>query len=207
MTSPADYATRRQSEILGDGPRIAPLPPERRSDEQQALVERMRPPKQWQGMKGAADTEWAEILAHNPGLFAAHMGFAQKFMAEGKLMPRDRELAVLRLAWISGAPFEWGGHVLIGKACGVEAGELPMIMEGSGAEGWSEHDRALLRAAEELHEDSMICDATWDSLAKRMDEAQLIELVMLIGHYKTVAYYQNALRFRLPQGNEGLLAR
>ena len=197
----------RQSAILGDGPRIAPLALDARNQMQQALIERMQPPQQVRGTKGGNDTQWAEILAHHPELFVAHMGFAQVFMAEPALDPRDRELAVLRLAWISGAPFEWGGHVTIGKACGISDEEIERILEGADAEGWSMYERALLRSAEELHENSMISDVTWDVLAAQLDERQLIELVMLIGHYKTVAYYQNALRFSLPQGNEGLLAR
>jgi alkylhydroperoxidase family enzyme len=64
-----------------------------------------------------------------------------------------------------------------------------------------------VRAAEELHYDSMISDETWADLSETLNDKQLIELAMLIGQYKTVAYYQNALRFRLPEGNEGLSAR
>ena len=197
----------RQKAILGDGPRLAPLAAAERSPEQQQLIERAKPPAEIQRQRGGDDTEWVEIMARNPGLFSAHMAFAMKIMAEGALIPRDRELAVLRLAWISGAPFEWGGHVVIAKACGVTAEEVARVIDGPDAAGWSRHDRALLLAGEELHADSMISDATWSDLSAGLDDRQLIELIMLIGHYKTVAYYQNTLRFRLPAGNEGLLAR
>jgi alkylhydroperoxidase family enzyme len=200
-------AAARQLEVLGDKPRISPLAPEDCSPEQRELIERFQPPRQVRSMKGASDTEWSEILARHPALFAAHMGFAQQFLVMPALSPRDRELAVLRLAWISGAPFEWGGHVTIAKACGVSAEEIERVIEGVEAPDWNAYDRALLRAVDELHTGSMICDATWGALAEKLDERQLIEFVMLIGHYTTVAYYQNALRFRLPEGNEGLLAR
>lgn len=202
-----NWAAARQSEILKDGPRIAPLKPGERSDEQAALIECSRPPAQVRHLPGADDTEWIEIIARHPALFAAHMAFAQQFMTSGQLAPRHRELAVLRLAWLSGAPFEWGGHVTIAKLCGVSPGEIVRVIEGPDAPGWQPLDAALLRAVEELHADTMITDATWTGLAAGLDEAQLIEFVMLIGHYKTVACYQNALRMRLPAGNEGLLAR
>ena len=39
------------------------------------------------------------------------------------------------------------------------------------------------------------------------NDKKLIELVILAGQYKTVAYYQNSLRLPLPEGNMGLLAR
>jgi hypothetical protein len=53
----------------------------------------------------------------------------------------------------------------------------------------------------------MISDATWRTLAKRLDERQLIELPIVVGQYQTVAYYQNSLRLRLHTGNLGLMAR
>ena len=53
----------------------------------------------------------------------------------------------------------------------------------------------------------MISDATWEVLDSSLDDKQLIELVMLVGQYQTVAYYQNALRVRLREGNAGLSAR
>lgn len=197
----------RETAILGNGPRIAPLAEADRTPEQAQLIERAQPPAQVRQSAGGQDSEWVEIMAHQPGLFTAHLAFAQKFMTEATLSARDRELAVLRLAWLSGAPFEWGGHVIIGKACGLSQEEIARIIEGPDAAGWSAHESALLRATEELHADSMISDATWAELSRGLGEPQLIEFILLIGHYTTVAYYQNALRFRLPAGNEGLRAR
>ena len=64
-----------------------------------------------------------------------------------------------------------------------------------------------MRAMEELHFDSMITDDTWADLQEFYNDKKLIELVILAGQYKTVAYYQNALRLPLPESNKGLLAR
>jgi alkylhydroperoxidase family enzyme len=75
------------------------------------------------------------------------------------------------------------------------------------AEGLDEHESAIVRAVDELHGDAMISDTTWDTLAKRLDERQLIELPIIVGQYQTVAYYQNSLRLRLHTGNRGLRAR
>jgi hypothetical protein len=63
---------------------------------------------------------------------------------------RDRELAVLRIGWLCRAPYDWGEHVDIGWRCGVTRAEIPQIIAGSAATGWSLHDRAILRGVEEL---------------------------------------------------------
>ncbi|HMO67303.1 MAG TPA: carboxymuconolactone decarboxylase family protein [Novosphingobium sp.] len=203
-----DPIKQRHDLILGQPPRIGPLAPEDRTPEQQQIVDRIRPPAGVQLQAGGASaTEWVETLARHPSLFMAHMAFAQQFMADAALDPRDRELVVLRLGWVRGSPFEWGGHVQIAKACGISAGEIAGIVDGPDHGGWVLRDSALLRAVDELHHEAMISDATWEALAAFLDERQLIELVMLVGHYTTVAFYQNALRLRLPGGNPGLLAR
>lgn len=198
----------RDKYILGSPPRLSPLQPEERSDTQRQLIEKMATPSYVVRDKGLKDDkEWIEILARHPELFVAHLEMTTQFFARGELSARDRELVVLRTGWLCQAPFEWGGHVPIGKACGISAEEIARLIDGSSARGWSKHDRALVRAAEELHFDSMISDDTWTDLAETLNDKQLIELVMVIGHYKTVAYYQNSLRFRLPEGNMGLAAR
>lgn len=53
----------------------------------------------------------------------------------------------------------------------------------------------------------MVSDGTWQELAARFDEQQLIELLVLVGQFTATAYFQNSLRLRLEKGNEGLFAR
>ena len=120
---------------------------------------------------------------------------------------RDRELAILRIAWLSQAPFEWGSHVKIARRNGITSQEIERVIAGSSAHGWSKQDRAIVRVMEELHFDSIITDDTWADLEEFYNDKKLIELVILAGQYKTVAYYQNSLRLPLPEGNMGLLAR
>jgi alkylhydroperoxidase family enzyme len=146
-------------------------------------------------------------MLRHPGLFARQAEIGVQLIGKGVLSARDRELAILRVGWLCQAPYEWGEHVIIAKKLGITSDEIEAITIGSGAPGWSEHEAAILRAVEELLADAMISDATWDVLAKRLDERQLIELPSLIGQYQAVAYYQNSLRLRLHGGNLGLRAR
>jgi alkylhydroperoxidase family enzyme len=61
----------------------------------------------------------------------------------------------------------------------------------------------LLRAADELHDDSCITDATWAALRERYDEKQLIEVPMVIGQYHLVSFTLNSLGIQLEPGVEG----
>jgi alkylhydroperoxidase family enzyme len=197
----------RQDYICGRPPRLSPLPANERTPRQQALFDEISMVVVDGVRKPREDKAALEILIRHEELYKAHMEVAQKYLSDCEMSIRDRELAILRLAWLSQAPFEWGSHVKIAKRNGVTAEEVARVIEGSSAPGWSRQDRAILRAIEELHFDSMISDVTWAELQSFYNDKKLIELVILAGQYKTVAYYQNSLRLPLPAGNQGLFAR
>ncbi len=211
-------------------PRIAPLAVDQLSDDLMHILRRMvvvNAALESRGRKSMAEfvTERAdgpaeELIAplaslpeiirtmlRHPRLFSRITDVGIHLLSKGALPARERELAILRIGWLCKAPYEWGEHVLVAKKVGLGSEEIERVAQGSHADGWNEHDQAILRAAEELHADAMISDATWATLAKRYDERQLIELPILIGQYQMVAYYQNSLRLRLHQGNLGLNAR
>lgn len=190
----------RTEEILGQPPRIAPRTDLTAEERATAL-----PPKGY-GTPGEVPQMYA-IMLNNTALTAKLMPWSGYFLREGKLTPRDRELAILRNAWLCQAPYEWGEHVAIAKQVGVTSAEIEAIITGSSAPGWSTHDRAVLKAVEELDERAMISDATWAELARGMSKEQLLELPALVGSYKTIAYLQNSLRMELRPGNPGLAGR
>jgi 4-carboxymuconolactone decarboxylase len=200
---PAAIAAR-DAEIHGKPPRIAPLTEAELSGDALELITRLR-----SSINASAVTvipEYFRTMIKHPGIFrcALEMGTV---IFKGQVPPRDRELAVLRIGWLSRAPYEWGEHVDIGKRCGVTAEEIERVTRGSAAPGWSAHDAAILRAVEELMSDHMVSDATWATLAKKYGEPQLIEFVTMVGQYVTTGYVQNSLRMRLAADNPGLTYR
>jgi alkylhydroperoxidase family enzyme len=142
-------------------------------------------------------------FARHPKLFRDWLRFGGRLLGRGELPARDRELLILRTAVRCDAPYEWGQHVRIGLESGLEREEVDRVPAGPEAPGWSDHDATLLRAADELHDTSTLSDATWAALAERYDEHQLIETVMLVGHYHMVAFALNAFGVELDEGLEG----
>ena len=123
---------------------------------------------------------------------------------DGTLGARERELAVLRTGWLCRSGDEWGRHVPMGPPAGLTDDEIARIPEGPGGPGWSDLDAAILRAADELHEVSCISDPTWARLARELDESQLTELVMLVGHGHLVSFALNTLGIERGEAVVGL---
>ena len=207
-TTAQDRVRARQEEIIGKPPRIPPLPREEVAVEVRAATARLRG-----GLLGdsapiplEAIPEIMFTLCRYPA-WDLIMDMALEVHGRSTLSPRDRQLAVVRTAWLLGAPYEWGEHVKQSKKAGLSSEELERVTVGSGAPGWTRHERALLRAIEELRENAMISDETWATLSEQLSDAQMFELIALIGHFTNVAYIQNSLRLRLEPDNPGLTAR
>ena len=90
---------------------------------------------------------------------------------------------------------------------GFTRDDIERVTVGSSAPEWSDHERAILGAVEELHNDAMISDDTWRALARQLSEEQLLEFTVLVGQFTAVAYFQNALRLPLVEDSAGLATR
>jgi len=190
-------ADARMAQTTAGGPRYAPLRLDEVTPEGQEQVDALRAAFHIPEDRPFPDVSL--ITLRHPGMFKAQMVLGIELAAKGTIPARDRELAILRLAQLARAPFEWAEHVDIGKAFGVTPDEIERVIEGSSAPGWSEHDAALLRAVEELVADHCMADATWDTLAKTYSEMQMLEMPMLVGAYLMTALQQNTLKIQ-PKG-------
>lgn len=175
-------------------PRIAPLSKQDRSPSVQALLE---------GVSVAgSEANIFTTLIRAEGLTRKWLPFGGKLLS-GKLPPRDRELLILRSAWNCRADYEWAQHTGLALAAGLSEREVARIPAGPDA-GWEPFDAALLKAADELHSTFELSDAVWAVLSGRYDDAQLIEVPMLVGHYHMVAMTLKSLRVQLDPGLTGL---
>ena len=194
---------QREAEILNAPPRIAGVPLTEMSEEQRLIISRVR------GAIGADDSSISEyflILAKRPSLFVGQLEMGAALF-NGAIPARERELVILRCGWLARAPYEWGEHVPVAKRVGLTDAEIERVTAGPTAEGWTEHEAALLSAVDELFRDQMISDAVWATLAKSWGDEQLLGLPLLVGQYVGVAMVQNSIRLPLENGNTGLTRR
>ncbi len=132
-------------------------------------------------------------LAHHPKLLKRWLVFGNHILAKSSLAPRERELVILRVGWLCRCGYEWGQHVVIARSSGLSDEEIERIATGPDADGWSDLERLLLSAADELHSDAFISDATWSGLSVHLSTEQLIDLVFTVGQYNLVSMALNSL--------------
>jgi hypothetical protein len=135
-------------------------------------------------------------FVRHPDLMAVHSPFVQYVKTSTTLPVRHRELAILRSAWLGGVDDQYVNHARIGLACGLSDDDVDRIPEGAQASGWSTDDAVVLTAVDELHFACRVGDETWAGLARIYDERQLIELLLLVGNYRTLSYVQSSIGIR-----------
>ena len=176
-------------------PRIQPLGESEWNAEQQKILIPLK--------KGGRVINVLTTIANHPKLADRWLTFAGYIMGESTLLPREREILILRIGWLCQSEYEFGQHTLVGKSAGLTDEEIKRITEGPKAPGWDPFDTALLQAVDELHADAFITDATWNTLAKRYNQQQLIDVVATVGQYNLVSMFLNSFGVQLDEGVPG----
>jgi len=132
-------------------------------------------------------------LAQHPKLMKRWLVFGNHVLGRSSLPARERELVILRIGWLCRSAYEWGQHVRIALGSGLSQAEIDRIPLGPDAAGWSELERALLLATDELHADAFISNPTWAALAGHLDTHQLMDLIFTVGQYNLVSMALNSL--------------
>lgn len=178
------------SAVSRTSPRIAPLtspyPPDI-----QAQFDRI--------MRGAPPLMLFRVMA-------GHGRAWDKFRAGGLLDPgplslRQREIVIDRTCALNRCEYEWGVHVAIfaGPAKLTED-EVRATVQGDAASScWSPGEQALIAAVDALHHRATLDDAEFAALSAYYDEAQILEILLLCGFYRTVSYLANGLRLPLEE--------
>ena len=145
-----------------------------------------------------------KTVAHHPDLVVPLLDFATVISHNGALSPRESELLALRVAWNCRSEFEWGHHADYARDAGLSDEEIARVPLGANAHGWSDTERALLEAADELHGRQLVSDEVWSKLAANYDEKQLIEILFVVGEYTMLSMVVNSSGVELEPGYERL---
>ncbi|MFW0796687.1 carboxymuconolactone decarboxylase family protein [Gordonia sp. CPCC 205515] len=128
-------------------------------------------------------------LARYPDLAISFLTFNRHLLGGSALTVRQRELLVLRVAYLRDADYEWAQHVILADRAGVSGDEIARIRDGGGAPGWSDIEGALLRSVDQLLDIATIDDETWAVLATGFDDRGLMDIVFTVGCYAMLAMF------------------
>jgi alkylhydroperoxidase family enzyme len=169
-------------------PRIAPLELEDAPDTLKQLLAPDRP-NTIALLFGHAETNWPRLA-----------DLLLSILGEQQLESRLRELAILRVAKLRDAAYEWEQHVGISQAAGVTREKIEAIAEGRiDADCFDATEQLVLEATTRLALDATLAPELVERLVEALSPREVVELLLAAGVYEALAKLMNALGLE-PEG-------
>lgn len=122
-----------------------------------------------------------QVIANSGKLLGPFLTWAAALHFEGVLSDRHHEILALRTSHNLESSFEWAEHVGWATKAGLTDAEITAV--AAGPEGWPATEAALIRLADELHEQHNASDATLATVVDALDVASAVEAVLVVGQY------------------------
>ncbi len=109
-----------------------------------------------------------------------------------------REIAILTVATALESDFEWFSHEQLGRAAGLSDATLTTISHGGEPIGWEAGDAIVYRSTRALLSSGDLDDEEFGALEAEIGTTGCVELVVLVGYYRTLALILQTFRVPLP---------
>jgi len=142
---------------------------------------------------GTRSLKGAEALSLNPLLLWTWLLHSAAITPLSRRRDPNIQLVVLRTVWNAHGRYEWYVHFHVSRLGGISPDTIERVTRGPDDLDWTDEQRALLRAVDDLQRDRCITDLTWKELEPYVDKRRLAELFFVVGLYDHLAMLFNSL--------------
>jgi alkylhydroperoxidase family enzyme len=126
-------------------------------------------------------------LANIPNLLDPLLSFTGEMKEGAAVEARLRELAIVTVALITGASYEFNHHWNSALAAGVRREQLEQLADADSSDAFDDTERAIIRYAREATLSLKVSDDTWSALRRHLSEREAMDVVMAVAWYNAVA--------------------
>jgi alkylhydroperoxidase family enzyme len=140
-----------------------------------------------------------KALANSTGAGPAHTALAMAIRNKCRLDPRLREMAILQVGYATRCVYEWVHHCEIAPHFGVVEDDIRAIADDNAGKATKLDalTKAVLRAAREMTKDCAISDATFAALKEKLNDEEIVDLVIAVGVYNSTVRVLESLKVDL----------
>lgn len=137
------------------------------------------------------------VMLHAPrlGLPLQELGSAIRYRT--RMSDRAREIAILKVAVATDSEFEWYAHERVGRAVGLTDDELADLKAGTFRTD-DPREVAVADLCDHLLAGDRLDEPAFDDVSKVLDEEEIIEVVVLVGYYRTLAQMMDVFDIQAP---------
>jgi len=133
------------------------------------------------------------MLLHSPSVTEGWLAFLTAIRHETELPARYRELAILRIAVLNGAQYEFDVHVPFALKEGVSRAAIDAL-RANATNDLDEDDLAVVAYADAMTREIHVPDDVFARIRERFAERDVVELTATIAAYNCVSRFLEALR-------------
>jgi AhpD family alkylhydroperoxidase len=134
-----------------------------------------------------------QMLLHSPTLAEGWLGFLTAVRQKLDLPGDLRELVIMRVARLNGAPYEADQHAPIALKEGVTPAQLAALADWRDSTAFTPLQRAVLELCDAMTQQVQVGAATLAAVRGHLGERRTVELVATIAAYNMVSRFLEAL--------------
>lgn len=134
------------------------------------------------------------MLLHSPPVADGWRAFLTAIRQQCQLPGRYRELAILQVAVINKADYEFNAHVPFALKEGVTQQQLDKLRAGQMPEDFTDADRAVLACTDAMTRHVQVPDTVFAAVRKHLPDREAMELVATVAAYNLVSRFLVAIQ-------------
>lgn len=140
-----------------------------------------------------------KMVAHSEASVREFVRMGSRLIMKPRLEPRYRELAILRIAQLHDAAYEWAHHVPIAMQTGVTLEQIKSLANWKDSASFDDREKTVLRYTEEVIRENQPADKTFAAASEFLDHASLVELTLSIGFWLMVAKFLRTFQVNIEE--------
>lgn len=137
------------------------------------------------------------MAANAPASFMTLAALARSILFESQFDPRNREIAILRVARVTEANYEWTHHVTVARQCGVTEEQIEKIRTEDPVTSLDDECNLLCRVADEISRNVRLSDDALAQILDRYGVRGATELILCVSHFNMVSRFLESTRVPL----------
>jgi 4-carboxymuconolactone decarboxylase len=143
--------------------------------------------------RGGQLTPLDGMLLHSPPIADGWNSLLGAVRERSTLPAEIRELAILRVAALNGAEYEWAAHEPIARQEGVTTEQLAVLRDGGDQSPLDDRQRSVFAYTDAMTRDVSVADTLFRQLHEFFDHRQIVELTATVAGYNMVSRFLVAL--------------
>lgn len=154
--------------------------------------------------RGGVAKNYAALL-NNPGAAGSMATLGGYVRFETPLDPRVKALAILAAAREAGGHYVWTVNQRGAREAGISDAIVSAIHEFRAPVGLNQEDANVVQFVLELLRQHRVSDGTFNALRAQIGDAGVVDVLVVVGYYHSLAHCLQALEVELPDGTASAL--